>query len=145
MRKRHFLDNKREKKEVLITLAGHYCWCHHTLSLQVVLQNLLMCMVCFYSLYYMVVSLCIGLLRYENPLDGQRLAVLQTAHRHIVVCCVRRVHEINSLLAPFDYTTQPSWQNPKFLGEWRCRKRTTEDWSLTTREKTLKPNSRFPM
>ncbi|XP_061668758.1 transmembrane protein 244 [Syngnathoides biaculeatus] len=54
----------------------------------VVLQNLLMCMVCFYSLYYLVVSLCIGLLR---------------------------VHEINSLLAPFDYTTQPSWQNPKYL------------------------------
>ncbi|KAM8832190.1 putative transmembrane protein 244 isoform 1-T6 [Spinachia spinachia] len=54
----------------------------------VVLQNLLMCMVCFYSLYYVVVSLCVGLLR---------------------------VHEINSLLAPFDYTTQPSWQNPKYL------------------------------
>ncbi|KAA8583188.1 hypothetical protein FQN60_015734 [Etheostoma spectabile] len=28
----------------------------------VVLQNLLMCMVCFYSLYYIVVSLCIALL-----------------------------------------------------------------------------------
>ncbi|XP_036941737.1 transmembrane protein 244 isoform X8 [Acanthopagrus latus] len=55
---------------------------------EVVLQNLLMCMVCFYSLYYIAVSLCIGLLR---------------------------VHEINSLLAPFDYTTQPSWQNPKYL------------------------------
>ncbi|TKS76028.1 Transmembrane protein 244 [Collichthys lucidus] len=54
----------------------------------VVLQNLLMCMVCFYSLYYIVVSACIGLLR---------------------------VHEINSLLTPFDYTTQPSWQNPKYL------------------------------
>ncbi|XP_033504185.1 putative transmembrane protein 244 isoform X2 [Epinephelus lanceolatus] len=54
----------------------------------VVLQNLLICMVCFYSLYYIVVSVCIGLLR---------------------------VHEINSLLAPFDYTTQPSWQNPKYL------------------------------
>ncbi|XP_036941739.1 transmembrane protein 244 isoform X10 [Acanthopagrus latus] len=59
--------------------------CHKT---EVVLQNLLMCMVCFYSLYYIAVSLCIGLLR---------------------------VHEINSLLAPFDYTTQPSWQNPKYL------------------------------
>uniref|UniRef100_A0A3P8NZL4 Transmembrane protein 244 n=1 Tax=Astatotilapia calliptera TaxID=8154 RepID=A0A3P8NZL4_ASTCA len=54
----------------------------------VVLQNLLMCMVCFYSLYYIAVSLCIGLFR---------------------------VHEINSLLAPFDYTAQPSWQNPKYL------------------------------
>nr|XP_020459259.1 transmembrane protein 244 isoform X1 [Monopterus albus] len=59
-----------------------------SLPTQVVLQNLLMCMVCFYSLYYIMVSLCIGLLR---------------------------VHEINSLLAPFDYTTQPSWQNPKYL------------------------------
>ncbi|XP_056120859.1 transmembrane protein 244 [Rhinichthys klamathensis goyatoka] len=53
-----------------------------------VLQNLLMCMVCFYSLYYIVVSLCIGILR---------------------------VDEVDSLLAPFDYTTQPSWQNPKYL------------------------------
>ncbi|KAM9778120.1 transmembrane protein 244 isoform X3 [Syngnathus typhle] len=53
-----------------------------------VLQNLLMCTLCFYSLYYVAVSLCVGLLR---------------------------VHEINSLLAPFDYTTQPSWQNPKYL------------------------------
>ncbi|XP_044025762.1 transmembrane protein 244 isoform X1 [Siniperca chuatsi] len=57
-------------------------------DIKVVLQNLLMCMVCFYSLYYIAVSLCIGVLR---------------------------VHEINSLLAPFDYTTQPSWQNPKYL------------------------------
>ncbi|XP_067098413.1 transmembrane protein 244 [Osmerus mordax] len=54
----------------------------------VVLQNLLMCMVTFYSLYYVTVSLCIGLLR---------------------------VHEVDSLLAPFDYTTQPSWQSPKYL------------------------------
>ncbi|XP_037393286.1 transmembrane protein 244 isoform X2 [Pygocentrus nattereri] len=54
----------------------------------VVLQNLLMCMVCFYSLYYIVVSLCIGILKVE---------------------------EVDSLLAPFDYTTQPSWHNPKYL------------------------------
>ncbi|KAL7889052.1 hypothetical protein AOLI_G00040260 [Acnodon oligacanthus] len=54
----------------------------------VVLQNLLMCMVCFYSLYYVVVSLCIGILKVE---------------------------EVDSLLAPFDYTTQPSWHNPKYL------------------------------
>ncbi|KTG03223.1 hypothetical protein cypCar_00025739, partial [Cyprinus carpio] len=53
-----------------------------------VLQNLLMCMLCFYSLYYIVVSLCIGILRVE---------------------------EVDSLLAPFDYTTQPSWQSPKYL------------------------------
>ncbi|XP_049334817.1 transmembrane protein 244 isoform X2 [Astyanax mexicanus] len=54
----------------------------------VVLQNLLMCMVCFYSLYYIVVSLCIGILKVE---------------------------EVDSLLAPFDYTTQPSWHSPKYL------------------------------
>lgn len=52
-----------------MTFAGHYCSCSNTF-LQVVLQNLLMCMVCFYSLYYMVVSLCIGLLRYTGPQDG---------------------------------------------------------------------------
>lgn len=34
---------------------------------QVVLQNLLMCMVCFYSVYYIVVSLCIGILRWDSP------------------------------------------------------------------------------
>ncbi|KAM6964874.1 putative transmembrane protein 244 [Aplochiton taeniatus] len=54
----------------------------------VVLQNLWMCMVVFYSFYYIAVSLCIGVLR---------------------------VHEVDSLLAPFDYTTQPSWQSPKYL------------------------------
>ncbi|XP_028858411.1 putative transmembrane protein 244 isoform X2 [Denticeps clupeoides] len=54
----------------------------------VVLQNLLMCMVSFYSIYFIVVSLCIGVLRVE---------------------------EVDSLLAPFDYTTQPSWQNKKYL------------------------------
>lgn len=51
------------KKQVVMTFSGHCCSCSNTF-LQVVLQNLLMCMVCFYSLYYMVVSLCIGLLRY---------------------------------------------------------------------------------
>uniref|UniRef100_A0A3P8YVW2 Transmembrane protein 244 n=2 Tax=Esox lucius TaxID=8010 RepID=A0A3P8YVW2_ESOLU len=54
----------------------------------VVLQNLLMCMVSFYAIYYIVVSVCIGVLR---------------------------VHEVDSLLAPFDYRTQPSWQSPKYL------------------------------
>ncbi|KAK6295150.1 hypothetical protein J4Q44_G00343760 [Coregonus suidteri] len=54
----------------------------------IVLQNLLMCMISFYAVYYIVVSLCIGILR---------------------------VHEVDSLLAPFDYTTQPSWQSPKYL------------------------------
>ncbi|XP_062857855.1 transmembrane protein 244 [Trichomycterus rosablanca] len=54
----------------------------------VVLQNLLMCMLCFYSLYYIAVSLCIGILKVE---------------------------EVDSLLAPFDYTTQPSWHSPRYL------------------------------
>ncbi|TRY59134.1 hypothetical protein DNTS_032391 [Danionella cerebrum] len=53
-----------------------------------VLQNLLMCMVCFYALYYIVLSLCIGIFRVE---------------------------EVDSLLAPFDYTTPPSWHSPKYL------------------------------
>ncbi|XP_018597963.1 putative transmembrane protein 244 [Scleropages formosus] len=54
----------------------------------VVLQNLLICLVSFYSVYYIVVSLCIGVLRVED---------------------------IDTRLAPFDYTIQPSWQNPKYL------------------------------
>lgn len=60
----------KQKKTLIITLAGPIAHAV-TLLLQVVLQNLLMCMVCFYSLYYMVVSLCIGLLRYANAPDGR--------------------------------------------------------------------------
>lgn len=30
---------------------------------------------------------------------------------------VIRVDEVDSLLAPFDYTTQPSWHSPKYLGK----------------------------
>uniref|UniRef100_A0A8C2AAX8 Transmembrane protein 244-like n=1 Tax=Cyprinus carpio TaxID=7962 RepID=A0A8C2AAX8_CYPCA len=36
----------------------------------------------------------------------------------VFMCClfaVIRVEEVDSLLAPFDYTTQPSWQSPKYL------------------------------
>ncbi|XP_049445256.1 transmembrane protein 244 isoform X3 [Epinephelus fuscoguttatus] len=77
----------------------------------VVLQNLLICMVCFYSLYYIVVSVCIGLLR---------------------------VHEINSLLAPFDYTTQPSWQNPKYL-EFTC------DENVSPKSQMPSKASSFPL
>ncbi|XP_076872710.1 putative transmembrane protein 244 isoform X2 [Brachyhypopomus gauderio] len=47
-----------------------------------------MCTVCFYSLYYIVVSLCIGIFKVE---------------------------EVDSLLAPFDYTTYPSWHSPRYL------------------------------
>ncbi|GAA6072796.1 transmembrane protein 244 [Tachysurus ichikawai] len=54
----------------------------------VVLQNLLMCTVCFYSLYYITLSLCIGILKVE---------------------------EVDSLLAPFNYKIQPSWNNPVYL------------------------------
>ncbi|KAI5094586.1 transmembrane protein 244 [Silurus meridionalis] len=54
----------------------------------VVLQNLFMCMVCFYSLYYITVSLCIGILRVED---------------------------IDRLLAPFNYKIQPSWNSPEYL------------------------------
>uniref|UniRef100_A0A672MAT0 Transmembrane protein 244-like n=1 Tax=Sinocyclocheilus grahami TaxID=75366 RepID=A0A672MAT0_SINGR len=61
-----------------------YCWrcCGTTANncpSTAVLQNLLMCMLCFFSLYYIVVSLCIsGVFR-----------------------------EVDRLLAPFDYTAQP--------------------------------------
>uniref|UniRef100_A0A8C1SR43 Rho GTPase activating protein 18 n=1 Tax=Cyprinus carpio TaxID=7962 RepID=A0A8C1SR43_CYPCA len=71
---------KRHAQHLPISSRLHDTWA--------VLQNLLMCMLCFYSLYYIVVSLCIGILRVE---------------------------EVDSLLAPFDYTTQPSWQSPKYL------------------------------
>ncbi|XP_060769650.1 transmembrane protein 244 isoform X4 [Neoarius graeffei] len=47
-----------------------------------------MCLVCFYSLYYIAVSLCIGILK---------------------------VDEADSLLAPFNYKIQPSWNSPKYL------------------------------
>lgn len=46
---------------------------------QVVLQNLLMCMVCFYSLYYIAVSLCIGLFRYAVA-NRPGEAVSQASH-----------------------------------------------------------------
>ncbi|KAM9495218.1 putative transmembrane protein 244 [Clarias gariepinus] len=55
---------------------------------QVVLQNLLICTVCFYSLYYIAVSLCIGILK---------------------------VDEVDGLLAPFNYKIQPSWASPEYL------------------------------
>ncbi|MBN3303649.1 TM244 protein, partial [Amia calva] len=31
------------------------------------------------------------------------------------LCIYFRVEEIDSLLAPFDYNTKPSWTNPKYL------------------------------
>ncbi|XP_035279110.1 transmembrane protein 244 isoform X2 [Anguilla rostrata] len=80
-----------------------FCWCcgttlikrHGQMSIKTkivdtrgVLQNLLICFLSFYSVYYIIVSLCIGVLR---------------------------VNDVDTLLAPFDYTTQPSWQNPKYL------------------------------
>lgn len=57
-------------------------------STQVVLQNLLMCMVCFYSLYYIVVSLCIGLLRYTHKhthTESDILMFTVGAHLHRLV------------------------------------------------------------
>uniref|UniRef100_A0A674A8R4 Uncharacterized protein n=1 Tax=Salmo trutta TaxID=8032 RepID=A0A674A8R4_SALTR len=59
--------------------AAVYCKYHKT----IVLQNLLMDMMSFYSVYYILVSLCIGIFR------------------------------VDSLLAHFDYTTQPS--SPKYV------------------------------
>lgn len=57
----HIVKNFVQNKKTLPVNVSRYDTA--VSNLQVVLQNLLMCMVCFYSLYYMVVSLCIGLLR----------------------------------------------------------------------------------
>ncbi|XP_060769648.1 transmembrane protein 244 isoform X2 [Neoarius graeffei] len=41
----------------------------------------------------------------------------QFVHRHpecVFVCCIR-VDEADSLLAPFNYKIQPSWNSPKYL------------------------------
>lgn len=43
------------------------------------------------------------------PRDASVLRIYTRTHTHLL--------SLDSLLAPFDYTTQPSWQNPKYLGE----------------------------
>ncbi|KAM9704482.1 putative transmembrane protein 244 isoform 2-T2 [Menidia menidia] len=66
----------------------------------VVLQNLLMCMVCFYSLYYIVVSLCIGLFSWSHfhrgdvcfgragvRLDCGGVGLGLCHNRHTASCC----------------------------------------------------------
>ncbi|KAK2516496.1 hypothetical protein Q9233_013621 [Columba guinea] len=55
--------------------------------LQVVLVNLLICMVVFYTVYYVVLSVCFAVFKIKM-LDG---------------------------LAPFDFKTNPSWINPYYL------------------------------
>ncbi|NXX59180.1 TM244 protein, partial [Scopus umbretta] len=55
--------------------------------LQAVLVNLLICMVVFYTVYYVVLSVCFAVFKIKM-LDG---------------------------LAPFDFKTNPSWINPYYL------------------------------
>ncbi|NXF20089.1 TM244 protein, partial [Rhodinocichla rosea] len=54
---------------------------------QVVLVNLLICIIVFYTVYYVVLSVCFAVFRIKM-LDG---------------------------LAPFDFKTNPSWINPYYL------------------------------
>uniref|UniRef100_W5NL62 Uncharacterized protein n=1 Tax=Lepisosteus oculatus TaxID=7918 RepID=W5NL62_LEPOC len=62
---------------------------------KIVVLNLLMCLMTFYTVFYITVSLCIGVLRVEDT---------------------------DSLLAPFDYKTKPSWTNKKYLGKFHKAK-----------------------
>ncbi|KAM4784654.1 putative transmembrane protein 244 isoform 2-T2 [Cyanocitta cristata] len=58
-----------------------------TAETKVVLVNLLICIVVFYTVYYVVLSVCFAVFRIKM-LDG---------------------------LAPFDFKTNPSWINPYYL------------------------------
>ncbi|XP_010179477.1 PREDICTED: transmembrane protein 244 [Mesitornis unicolor] len=58
-----------------------------TAETKVVLVNLLICMVVFYTVYYVVLSVCFAVFKIKM-LDG---------------------------LAPFDFKTKPSWINPYYL------------------------------
>ncbi|XP_058880014.1 transmembrane protein 244 isoform X3 [Acipenser ruthenus] len=60
-------------------------------DIKTVFLNLLMCVVIFYAVYFIAVSLCIGGFRIED---------------------------IDSLLAPFDFKTSPSWTNSKYVGKF---------------------------
>ncbi|XP_055570868.1 transmembrane protein 244 isoform X3 [Falco cherrug] len=62
-------------------------WLSRSKLLKVVLVNLLICMVVFYTVYYVVLSVCFAVFRIKM-LDG---------------------------LAPFDFKTNPSWINPYYL------------------------------
>ncbi|XP_041107404.1 transmembrane protein 244 [Polyodon spathula] len=57
-------------------------------DIRTVFLNLLMCVVIFYAVYFTAVRLCIGGFRIED---------------------------IDSLLAPFDFKTSPSWTNSKYV------------------------------
>ncbi|KAF4796259.1 Transmembrane protein [Turdus rufiventris] len=58
-----------------------------TAETKVVLMNLLICIIVFYTVYYVVLSVCFAVFRIKM-LDG---------------------------LAPFDFKTNPSWINPYYL------------------------------
>ncbi|XP_030172968.1 transmembrane protein 244 [Lynx canadensis] len=61
-------------------------WTSRLCSPQVVLQNLLICVILFYTVYYAVLGLC---------------------------CTMLKVYELD-VLAPFDFKTNPSWLNTNY-------------------------------
>lgn len=125
MEKRHLVIIVR-KKQVLMP-SGGYCSCYDTVFAGCFAEPADVHGVLLLSLLHGGQSLYWAAQVHKHSTWAATLAISKTAHLHIMVCSICRVHEINSLLAPFDYTTQPSWQNPKFLGEWRCRKRMMKD------------------
>ncbi|XP_014389282.1 PREDICTED: transmembrane protein 244 isoform X3 [Myotis brandtii] len=78
-RKKRLVTNNHVKKPRL--------WSSRLSSLQVVLQNLLKCVILFYTVYYVVLSLG---------------------------CRALRVDELD-VLAPFDFKTNPAWANYNVL------------------------------
>ncbi|XP_049510617.1 transmembrane protein 244 [Panthera uncia] len=61
-------------------------WTSRLCSPQVVLQNLLICVILFYTVYYAVLGMC---------------------------CMMLKVYELD-VLAPFDFKTNPSWLNTNY-------------------------------
>ncbi|XP_061482073.1 putative transmembrane protein 244, partial [Rhineura floridana] len=71
------------------TVRKIYPHVYSSSKIQIVLLNLLLCVVIFYSVYYVVLCFCFTAFRLQM-LDG---------------------------LAPFDFKTNPSWINPYYLGK----------------------------
>ncbi|KAF0875459.1 TM244 protein, partial [Crocuta crocuta] len=65
-------------------------WSSRLCSPQVVLQNLLICVILFYAVYYTVLGMC---------------------------CMMLKVYELD-VLAPFDFKMHPSWLNTNYKGNW---------------------------
>ncbi|XP_077657602.1 putative transmembrane protein 244 [Urocitellus parryii] len=74
------------KQESLMTTIGNSSGTTWLSSPQVVLQNLITCLILFYSVYYVSLSMC---------------------------CLTLQVYELD-VLAPFDFKTNPSWLNTNY-------------------------------